>query len=128
MSASKNAEIIPFPARVPTQAHVKGGLPGQITAPQSARGAAPGAAQQSPDDARLAAALASLNEALDSQRTAMAAWASALGDLRDVTRRLGTSLVNYNERLSRLDGRVALLRTEAVRLERWADGVLAREA
>jgi uncharacterized protein YukE len=57
----------------------------------------------------------------------MTAWKSALGDLRTVTGRLGDSLRNYNDSLGHLDARVKTLRTEAVKLEAWADDVLAKK-
>ena len=86
MPDSATAEIIRFPMRAAVP----------LRAP-----AAPVAAD--PANARLARALDNLNEALAGQRAAMAAWKTAIGDLRTVTRRLGTSLRGYNDSLGRLD-------------------------
>ena len=110
MPESTTAEIIRFPVRavVPPRAEAE-----------------PGPAD--PANARLARALDNLNEALAGQRAAMAAWKTAIGDLRTVTRRLGTSLRGYNDSLGRLDTRVNTLREEAVKLEVWADEALAKK-
>ena len=83
--------------------------------------------EPTPAEARLTRALNGLNNAVTAQRAAMTAWKSALGDLRTVTGRLGDSLRNYNDSLGHLDARVKTLRTEAVKLEAWADDVLAKK-
>lgn len=75
-------------------------------------------------EARLTRALAGLNEALDAQRVAVAAWKSSLSDLSTATGQLGTSLRTYNDSLDLLDARVTTLRSHAVKLEAWADDVL----
>jgi hypothetical protein len=113
MSASATAEIIQFPTRTAALAAPGQDVPAQVT--------------PSPEEARLGKALAGLNEALIAQRTAMTAWKSALGDLRTVTNRLGTSLHGYNHSLSRLNDRVATLRADAVKLQTWADDALSRK-
>jgi hypothetical protein len=110
MSESASAEIIQFPARV--------------TAPVASGEAGPATRIPTPAEVRLARALTELSEALTSQRVAMAAWKAALGDLRTVTGRLGTSMRSYNDSLGRLDARVKTLRSDAVKLEVWADEIL----
>jgi hypothetical protein len=107
MPESKTAEIIPFQPRAiaPIQAP---------TAPTEA-------------EARLSRALINLNDAVIAQRAAMTAWKSALGNLRTVTGRLGSSLRTYHDNLGQLDARVATLRGEAVKLEAWADNVLSKK-
>jgi hypothetical protein len=105
MPESATAEIIQFPARQ--------------TAPEPAQAAV------NPGEMRLLRALAELNNALTAQQVAVAAWKDSLGDLRSATSGLGDSMRNYNDRLTRLDDQVASLRTEAQKLETWADGVLA---
>jgi hypothetical protein len=72
----------------------------------------------------LLAALASLEAALAVQRTAMADWRGALGELHGGVRALGTSLTNYRDQLGEVGTRVKKLNGEARRLESWADGVL----
>jgi hypothetical protein len=102
-----SATIIPFPARP---------LP------------EPEAASKPPVEGteRLTNALANLNKALITQRAAMASWQSALGDLRDATKRLGTSMRTYQSSLATLDGQVQNLRDQAKQLEAWADRQLAQ--
>ena len=112
MPSSATAMIIAFPGRAATPA-------------AAARAADKGT--PSPEEARLARALANLNEAVTAQRAAMAVWKSSLGDLRTVTRRLNTSLRSYGDSLSRLDARVATLRGEAAKLELWADEAMTRQ-
>jgi hypothetical protein len=113
MPEAATAEIIPFPARpaAPTTAD-------RVASPPIAPSAA---------EVRLARALAGLNQAVAEQRVAMAAWKAAIGDLKTVTRRLGNSLRTYNDSLGQLDTRVSSLRTQAVKLEAWADDVLAKK-
>ena len=113
MPESQTAEIIPFPARPVT--------------PAAENPAVQAPAEPTPAEARLTRALAGLNNAVNTQRAAMAAWKAALGDLRTVTGRLGTSLRTYNESLGHLDARVNTLRAEAVKLEAWADDALAKK-
>ena len=108
MAEPASAEIIHFPARAVA--------PSPVASPKPEPTAA---------EARLNKALIGLNEAVIAQRGAMAAWRAALGDLRTVTGRLGSSLRGYHDSLGQLDAKVAQLRTEAVKLEAWADGVLA---
>ncbi len=131
MSSFDAARIIPFPYRAGPSQHAAAAfasLPARNFA-----GAASGVAgvygtTETPvTDARLMKALVKLNAALDTQRAAMAAWTSALGDLHGVTRRLGDSLGEYRGQLGLLDSRLSGLRVEAAKLERWADGVVGRE-
>jgi hypothetical protein len=113
MSVSTTAQIIMFPTRA---------LASETVAPVVR-------AQPEPTEAeaRLTRALIGLNEAVTAQRAAIAAWKSSLGDLSTATGRLGSSLRSYNDSLGQLDARVKTLRTEAVKLEAWADDVIARE-
>jgi hypothetical protein len=123
MPESTSAEIIPFRARQAAPAAADPAA--QSPAPQSP--ATRSAAEPSPAEARLTRALAGLNNAVTTQRAAMAAWKAALGDLRTVTGRLGASLRTYNDSLGHLDARVNTLRAEAVKLEAWADDALAKK-
>jgi len=109
MPESGSAEIIPFPSR-----------PAASPAPSAK-------AEPTAAEARLTRALAGLNSAVIAQRAAVTAWRSALGDLKTVTGRLGNSLRSYNDSLGQLDARVSTLRTEAVKLEAWADNALSRK-
>jgi hypothetical protein len=110
MPESATANIIPFPS--PTVAPVQ-----TESAPVEA----------SPAEARLSRALIGLNNAIIAQRAAMTAWKSALGDLRTVTGRLGSSLRSYHDSLGQLDSRATALRSEAVKLEAWADDALDKK-
>jgi hypothetical protein len=110
MPNAATAEIIPFPTR---------------TAKTVQRAQPP--AEPTAAEARLSRALTNLNSAVMAQREAIAAWKFALGDLRTVTKRLGGSLRTYSDSLGRLDSRVTSLRTEAMKLEAWADDVLAKK-
>jgi hypothetical protein len=113
MPESTTAEIIQFPARP--------------NAPELADPAAPAKAEPTEAEARLRRALISLNEAVTSQRAAVTAWRASLGDLSTATGRLGASLRGYQDSLGKLDTHVATLRTEAGKLEAWADNALAKE-
>ena len=113
MSESTTAQIILFPTRA---------LASETAAAQTRKQTEPTEAE-----ARLSRALIGLNEAVTAQRAAVAAWKSSLGELSTATGRLGSSLRSYNDSLGQLDARVKTLRTEAVKLEAWADGVLAHE-
>ncbi len=127
MSESTTAEIIQFPTR--QVAAVSADLPAPAdVCPSSSNGAlATAVADPAAPEARLNRALIGLNEALVVQRAAVAAWRASLGDLTEVTGRLGASLRGYHDNLGGLDARVANLRGEAVKLEAWADGVLSPE-
>jgi len=111
MSESTTAQIIMFPTRA--------------LASEAAIAPDRGPAEPTEAEARLTRALAGLNDAVTAQRAAVAAWKSSLGDLSAATGRLGASLRSYNDSLGKLDARVDLLRTEAVKLESWADNVVA---
>jgi ABC-type transporter Mla subunit MlaD len=95
-----SAEIIPFPTRQPMQV---------------------------PDNGqdRLRRALQDLDEAVAGQRTAVAAWRSALAELGTVMGGLGDSMQRYRQNLDTLGGRVAKLHAQAVQLERTADAAMA---
>jgi hypothetical protein len=77
---------------------------------------------------RLRRALLTLDAAVVAQRDAVAAWRGALADLGTVMSGLGDSVKRYRSSLDRLDGHVANLHAEAVRLERTADAALAVKA
>jgi hypothetical protein len=124
MPEPTTAEIIPFPTRAVAPVTADGFA--QSTEAQSSLVQNP-AVEPSAAEARLTRALNGLNSAVTAQRAAMAAWRSALGDLRTVTGRLGASLRSYNDSLGHLDARVSTLRNEAVKLEAWADDVLAKK-
>jgi ABC-type transporter Mla subunit MlaD len=82
---------------------------------------------QVPDNGqdRLRRALQDLDAAVAGQRTAVAAWRSALAELGTVMGGLGDSMQRYRENLDTLGGRVARLHAQAVQLERTADAALA---
>lgn len=113
MPESSTAEIIQFPS--------------PPNAPMAATPLAPAKPEPTPAEARLARALAGLNDALTVQRAAVAAWKASLAELSPATGRLGASLRGYHDSLGQLDSRVTALRTEAVKLEAWADDVIAKE-
>jgi hypothetical protein len=113
MTQSSTAQIIMFPTRTSTS---------DTAAPLARTQAEPTEAET-----RLSRALIGLNDAVTAQRAAIAAWKSSLGDLSMATGRLGSSLRSYNDSLGQLDTRVKTLRTEAIKLEAWADDVIARE-
>lgn len=106
------AQIIPFPTR--------------MAAADAVLQPAPDSALSESPQERLARALASLDAALTEQRTAMAGWRDALDQLRKSTNGLGLSIQRYQRTLGKLGDDVAALNTQAVRLERWADGALTR--
>ncbi len=113
MPESTSAQIILFPTRA--------------LASEAASSSPRVKSEPTEAEARLSRALIGLNEAVTAQRAAVAAWKSSLGDLSMATGRLGASLRSYNDSLGRLDAGVKTLRTEAVKLEAWADDVLAKE-
>jgi hypothetical protein len=113
MTESATAEIILFP--------------GRTAEPATPNPTAPFQTEPTPAEMRLSRALVNLNDALTVQRAAIAAWKSSLGELSMATGRLGASLRSYNDSLGQLDERVATLRTQAVKLEAWADDVLAQK-
>jgi hypothetical protein len=92
------AEIIPFPSR-------------------------PKAEEPRPED-RLARALASLTTAMVEQQAAIAAWRSALGELKETTSGLGETLQRYQISLGSLSGSVSALKGKARLMEQWADRAL----
>ena len=111
MSDLATATIIPFPSRTAAR------VPPMPAAPVP---------PPSPEDDRLARALAGLTGALAAQKEAMADWQASLDELRTVTGRLGTSLRRDNDSLERLDAQIGTLRDEAHTLESWADSAMAR--
>jgi ABC-type transporter Mla subunit MlaD len=100
----KTAQIIAFPVR-PKPAAMR------VAEPQ-------------PQD-RLARALESLNAALAEQRVALAAWRSALGELKATTTGLGDNLQTYQANLRSLGDSVSSLNAKARSLEQWADAAAA---
>jgi hypothetical protein len=95
MSQSQTATIILFPTKPNT--------------PVAASTIAPSVIAPSPEEARLA----------------RAAWRLSLGELSTATGRLGATLQSHHDNLGQLGDRVATLHTEAVKLESWADNVIA---
>ena len=81
---------------------------------------------ETPQADRLARALDSLNTAMAEQKAALAAWRGALAELQTTTSGLGESLQRYQTSLGTLSGNVNALRDNAVAMEQWADGVLAK--
>lgn len=128
MSNRATAEIIPFPVRRLETAdgplvELTGGDEPTFVMDVSGTEEAPDQeAQQA--QARLARALQSLDAALTEQRSAIAAWRGALSDLRTTMHGLSNSVQTYRGSLATLDTKVANLRGEAGRLERWADNAL----
>jgi uncharacterized coiled-coil protein SlyX len=143
MSDPESAEIIPFPPRmveiaVAASNAALGTVPGPISSsailleikremqtqsrvqPDNTQPNATGEAQ-----ARLARALQALDAAVTEQRAAVAAWRSALSDLSSTMQSLSGSVQRYRGSLLSLDSKVAHLRGEANRLERWADEAIA---
>lgn len=78
------------------------------------------------DEARLVAALASLEAALAEQRTAMAGFRASLGALSTAVGTLAAGVAVYSGRLATLRREVDEVNGTARALETWADGVLAR--
>jgi uncharacterized coiled-coil protein SlyX len=76
---------------------------------------------QAEAQARLAQALDALNAALVEQRTAMAAWRAALGELKDSTIGLANSLEQYRANLAALGRSVSSLKAQAKALQAWAE-------
>jgi len=99
-----DAVIIPFPSRVPAD----------LTA-QSAPGDA---------NARLHAAMESLQGALLEQRRALSDWRFAMTELGIGVAGLGHSLAGYQDALGGVDTRLTHLREASKRLEAWADAAL----
>jgi hypothetical protein len=97
MTNQDSAQVIPFPAR---------------------NGAADGAA-------RLAQALAKLHDALEDQRRAVADWQFAMTELGVGVAALSHSVAGYQDSLGRVDTKLRGLREESLRLEAWADTVIA---
>jgi hypothetical protein len=85
----------------------------------------PGPRAAEDPQARLTRALANLEAALAVQRAAVAGWRAELRRLDSATAGLGRSLVAYQASLARLGVGVERLRGEALRMEAWADQVLA---
>ena len=78
--------------------------------------------------ARLARALAALEQALADQRTVLTGWRDSLGALRGSMHGLGQSVGGYQSRGGKLAAAVGGANRQARRLEAWADRVLAPAA
>lgn len=91
-----SAEIIPFPVRSPAVSDTSG-------------------------QDRLRAALASLDEALAVQRSAVTAWRRSLAELGDTMSGLRGSLLRYRGNLDKLEQQVGALNGHAVALGEWAE-------
>lgn len=94
-----SAEIIPFPVRLP---------------------------QAEDGQQRLRRAVMELEEAVATQRKAVAAWRESLAQLQVTMHGLGDSLVRYRDNLDNVGSLVASVNAEARALESWADDVLIR--
>jgi hypothetical protein len=77
---------------------------------------------------RLQTALLQLQAALDDQRRAVSEWRFAMAELGIGVAGLGHSMAGYQDALGNIDGKLNGLRTEALKLESWADGVVASGA
>jgi ABC-type transporter Mla subunit MlaD len=77
---------------------------------------------------RLRRALEGLDRALADQRSAIAAWRGAIGELNTVVSGLGGSLQRYHGSLDSLATRVDGLRAQAMQLECVADAALTLAA
>ncbi len=77
-----------------------------------------------PDD-RMRLALRRLDEALEEQRTAVAAWRAEIGLLAGATRGLDDSLQEFRHGLGDLAGAARQAQEEAARLERTAEAMAA---
>jgi hypothetical protein len=99
-----DAVIIPFPSRVPAD-------PEERAAPEHA-------------NARLRAAMESLQGALLEQRRALSDWRFAMTELGIGVAGLGHSLAGYQDALGGVDSRLTHLRDASKRLEAWADAAL----
>lgn len=78
-------------------------------------------------ETRLARALDSLQAALGEQHAAAESLRGASARLRGTLQELHTRLTTYDGQLGRLADSLAGLGGESMRLECWADGVLAAE-
>ena len=87
LAVTQTAVIIPFPVRHKSPA----------PAPQAVV-----VVDENDPQARLAAALAKLNEALNAQKKAVADWRDSLGSLKGSVQGLHGSLSTYNEKLGEL--------------------------
>lgn len=84
------------------------------------------AAPEAPEgSARLLRALKGLDAALAEQRAAIAEWRESLATLHATVHGVGEGLHRYRGSLDRLHSDVTALNGQAVRLEQWADTVLA---
>lgn len=108
MTQPHSADILPFPQRKPAATGF-----GERQAPLL----------EDPQ-ARLQAALAALDAALEKQRVAVSDWRGAMGALQGSVAGLGESLTTYQTAMGALGEKVATLHDEAVKLEATADAAL----
>ena len=114
MPQQTSAEIIQFPNR-------------QATGPAYSNRAASNQADSN-QQKRLERALANLDAAMTEQRKAMAAWRSALDDLKASTHSLGDGLRRYGGVLDGLGADVSEVRARSDGLSEWTEGTIARNA
>jgi ABC-type transporter Mla subunit MlaD len=87
-----------------------------------------GRARAPSPETRLARALASLQAALEEQRAAAHALQDASAALRTTMGALHDRLAGHRDTLGVLADQVGQVNSQARTLERWADGVLAKDA
>ena len=114
MPQQTSAEIIQFPNR-------------QATGPAYSNRAASNQADANRKQ-RLERALANLDAAMAEQRKAMAAWRSALDDLKASAHSLGDGLRRYGGVLDGLGADVSEVRARSDGLSEWTEGTIARNA
>ncbi len=79
------------------------------------------ARSRTPVDDRLARALATLNAAVEEQRSAVKNWQAVIGELKTSTEGLREGLVRYQTSLAKLADGVSTLRDRARSLEKCAE-------
>jgi hypothetical protein len=82
----------------------------------------PGARRRdAPPNARLSAALAELQAALEIQRDAIAAWRGSIDELGGATRSIEASLDRYRSRLGALQTGLISLHQQSSKLRDWPE-------
>jgi len=84
----------------------------------------PAPATRTTDQERLRVALADLQTALTEQKKALSDWRFAMTELGIGVAGLGQALGSYQNSLADVEHHLGDLRTEAVKLESWADQAL----
>jgi len=77
---------------------------------------------------RLRRALVDLQTALAEQKRALNDWRFAMTELGVGVAGLGQALGSYQASMGEVETKLSGLKSEAVKLENWADGVLAQDA